>query len=161
MNRNALVIHGNKCTSSIFILMLRFGGDFLWISLSKWTVRFGLCLAGRCPQASPSQLGTAPVLPVYLRWFRKHFSGVLFPLCIAENQFGHTHSFIQIKRSKIVCQTLKKPTCLRLNSLVLYKEGLPVSPRAASGHTGKPGGAAQHHFTPTPLPGSPCPHCMG
>lgn len=51
MIRNALVIHGNKCTSSIFIFMLRFSVDFLWISVSEWTVRFSLHLEQKCLQA--------------------------------------------------------------------------------------------------------------
>lgn len=66
MNRNALVIHGNKCTSSIFIFMLRFSVDFLWISVSKWTVSFSLCLEQKCLWASPSHAGTAPTL-VYIK----------------------------------------------------------------------------------------------
>lgn len=64
MNRNALVIHGNKCTSSIFIFMLRFSVDFLWIGVSEWTVRFSLCVEQKCVQASASHLGTTPTL-----WF--------------------------------------------------------------------------------------------
>lgn len=28
--------------------MLRFSVDFLWISVSKWTVKFSLCLRQKC-----------------------------------------------------------------------------------------------------------------
>lgn len=72
MKRNALVIHGNKCTSSIFIFMLRFSVDFLWISMSEGTVRFSLCLEQKCFQASPSPWALPNTL-VYMKWLRKHF----------------------------------------------------------------------------------------
>lgn len=72
MNRNALVIHENKCTSSIFIFTLRFSVDFLWIS------RFCLCLGQERSLASLSRLGTAQTL-----WFTgddlEGISGGFFP----------------------------------------------------------------------------------
>lgn len=63
---------------------------------------------------------------VYMKWFRKHFCTVLFfPLCTAE-VFSDVFLYSN-HRSKILCQTLmKKPKRLRLDSLVLSKEGLPV-----------------------------------
>lgn len=69
---------------------------------------------------------------VYMKWFRKHFFP-FFPSCTAEKSVL-TCFFIHI----IVeyCQTLvKKPKCLRLDSLVLSKEGLPVCPRAVARHS--------------------------
>lgn len=58
MNRNALVIHENKCTSFIFIFMLRFSVDFLSIRVSGWTVKISLYLEQKYLQASPSYLCT-------------------------------------------------------------------------------------------------------
>lgn len=124
MNRNALVIHGNKCTSSIFIFMLRFSVDFLWISVSEWTVRFSLCLEQKCSRASPSHPGTAPTLG-YTRWFRKHF----FPFlpCTAEKSVL-TCFFIHIIGLEY-CQTLvKKPKRLRLDSLFFLKRACLCAP---------------------------------
>lgn len=59
MNRNALVIHENKCTSSIFIFMLRFSVNFLWISVSKWTVSFS-CAWSRNAYGPPLPARTLP-----------------------------------------------------------------------------------------------------
>lgn len=125
MNRNALVIHGNKCTSSIFIFMLRFSVDFLWIGVSEWTVRFSLCVEQKCIQASASHLGTTPTL--WFTWNDLESISVrsFFPLCTAEI-FSDVFLYSN-HRSKILCQTLmKKPKRLRLDSLVLSKEGRPV-----------------------------------
>lgn len=90
MNRHALVIHGNKCTSFIFIFMLRFSVDFLWISVSEGTVRFSLCLEQKCLQASPSHPGTAPTLR-----FTWNDLKAFFPSCTAE-KYILTCFFIQI-----------------------------------------------------------------
>lgn len=147
MNRNALVIHGNKCTSSIFIFMLRFSVDFLWIGVSEWTVRFSLCVEQKCIQASASHLGTTPTL--WFTWNDLESISVrsFFPLCTAEI-FSDVFLYSN-HRSKILCQTLmKKPKRLRLDSLVLSKEA-PV-PRAAARH-GWAVGRAAHTTRPRVL----------
>lgn len=157
MNRNALVIHGNKCTSSIFIFILRFSVDFLWIGVSKWTVRFSLCLEQTCVPALASHLATVPTLWFTWNDLESISIGSFFALCTAEKSFL-TCSFIQIIGLKY-CQTLmKKPKRLRLDSLVLSKEGLPVCPRAAAWHGSALGRAA--HTTP-PGPGCWCSHHTG
>lgn len=147
MNRNALVIHENKCTSSIFIFMLRFSVDFLWIGVSEWTVRFSLCLEMHTGLGFPP--GHYPNTLVYMKWFRKHFCRVLFSPLHCRDLFWHVP--YSNHRSKILCQTLmKKPKCLRLDSLVLSKEGLPVCPRAAARH-GWALGRAAHTTRPRVL----------
>lgn len=49
---------------------------------------------------------------------------------------------------------MKKPKRLRLDSLILSKEGLPVCPRAAARH-GEALGRAAHTTRPPPTPHPP------
>lgn len=130
MNSNALVIHGNKCTSSIFIFMLRFGVDFLWISGSKWTVRLSLCFRTERLAGLPFPPGTARTLCFTSGDLESISGGFFFP---STQQRINSDMFVSSDhRSTVFCQALmKQPKCLRLDSLILSKEGRPVSQLSA------------------------------
>ena len=130
MNSNALVIHENKCTSSIFIFMLRFGVDFLWISGSKWTVRLSLCFRTERLAGLPFPPGTARRLCFTSGDLERISGGFFFP---STQQRINSDMFVSSDhRSAVLCQALMKQSrCLRLDSLILSKEGRPVSQLSA------------------------------
>lgn len=112
--------------------MLRFSVDFLWISVSKWTVKFSLCLEMLMALTFPP--GHYPNTLVYVDNLQNIFSGNFLPLCTAEHQLPYI--FLQIMGLKYSYQILmKKPKCLRLDSLVLSKEDPVVCPEIPLGNT--------------------------
>lgn len=82
--------------------MLRFSVDFLWISVSEWTVRFSLCLEQKCLQASATHLDTA--LTLWFMWndLESISVGSFYPSAQQINQFLHVPSN---HGSKILRQT--------------------------------------------------------
>lgn len=132
--------------------MLRFGVDFLWISGSKWTVRLSLCFRTERLAGLPFPPGTARTLCFTSGDIESISGGFFFP---STQQRINSDMFVSSDhRSTVFCQALmKQPKCLRLDSLILSKEGRPVSQLSA----GK--GSTPH--PPPPSPACWCSHLTG
>lgn len=82
---------------------------------------------------------------VYIKWFRKHFHRAFFTLCTAEKSIL-TCSFIQIIGLKYYVKLWWSPDISGWILWFFLKEGLPVCPRAAAGHSSVLRRAVPHHL---------------
>lgn len=129
--------------------MLRFSVDFLWISVSEWTVRFSLCLEQKCLQASATHLDTA--LTLWFMWndLESISVGSFYPSAQQINQFLHVPSN---HGSKILRQTDEEAQTSQVGfsgSFSKESRACPVCPRTAARHSSALGRAGQHHLDHT------------